>query len=186
MRRFPLLLAEIAWIKLVFAGEIGSQATFKERLLLTKRTIQAKLGYPMELTLENIDKFLDSGFADQKTPTNKNHNDSFFCIGCTECSYCGFCKYCDYCNSCDSCKECTDCIYCLACSYCIKCTNCIRCNNLKNCKNCTYSKDCKDCVLCVNCIECIKCDHLIYRQYCILNKQFTKEEYYRIKEGFGL
>lgn len=77
------------------------------------------------------------------------------CVKCSDCTECNSCYNCDGCISCNDCKNCQDCIVCKECSNCYKCTNCIKSNNLN------------------------------YKQYCVLNKQFTAEEYLKIKKAFG-
>ena len=77
----------------------------------------------------------------------------------------------EYCDDCDSCKYCDDCDYCKSCDYCTACRNCKSCDNCDSCKSCD------------SCDNCYYCDNLTGKKYCILNIQFTKEEYFKkIKE----
>ena len=49
-----------------------------------------------------------------------------------------------------------------------------------NCRNCYYSSgltDCSFCYDCKGCSSCFMCVNLREKKYCILNKQYTKEEY---------
>ncbi len=39
------------------------------------------------------------------------------------------------------------------------------------------NQDCYYCISCRNCKNCFGCEGLRYKEYCILNKQYTKEEY---------
>ncbi len=53
------------------------------------------------------------------------------------------------------------------------------------CKNCAFvwhSANMEYCYLCVNCQDCFGCIGLRKKQYCILNKQYTKEEYEQTKK----
>ena len=45
-----------------------------------------------------------------------------------------------------------------------------------NSQNIEYS------LYCINCKDCFACINLKKKQYCILNKQYTKEEYFKLKE----
>lgn len=74
-------------------------------------------------------------------------------------------------------KDCMDITYCYDMEQSYECTYCFQCYNLK------FSLDCRDCsdsyflYGCNGCRNCFMCWNLRNRQYCILNKQYTKEEY---------
>ncbi|RJQ25856.1 hypothetical protein C4577_04540 [Candidatus Parcubacteria bacterium] len=54
-----------------------------------------------------------------------------------------------------------------------------------NCDFVTYSSHCNDCYYVVNCSDsknCLGCVTLSHKQYCILNRQLTQEEYERISK----
>jgi len=53
----------------------------------------------------------------------------------------------------------------------IMCYECIFVFNSANCRNCSF------CSECVGCNDCFGCAALSHKQYCIWNKQYTKEEY---------
>lgn len=58
--------------------------------------------------------------------------------------------------------------------------------NVSNIKFCWYvyqnSSDMEYSALCVGCKNCFGCVGLKKKQYCILNKQYTKEEYFKLRE----
>ncbi len=57
---------------------------------------------------------------------------------------------------------------------------CVKCENFYHCMYCQESKDIADCSYCFdceNCSFCIWCVWLRGKQYCIFNKQYTKQEY---------
>lgn len=56
---------------------------------------------------------------------------------------------------------------------------CVGCCNCNNCSCCI------DCNNCTNCLSCVKCNNLDNKEFCILNKQYTIEEYLKIKKAFG-
>lgn len=66
----------------------------------------------------------------------------------------------------ESCYELTDCV---------RSNGCFVGKDLAKCINCYFSENL------VNCSDCIGCMYLSSKQYCILNKQYTKEEYEKIK-----
>ncbi|MEI7424698.1 MAG: hypothetical protein WCK10_01095 [Candidatus Staskawiczbacteria bacterium] len=52
------------------------------------------------------------------------------------------------------------------------------CKNIKFCFDCWPAmQDCEYCITCHSCSDCFGCVGLRSKQYCILNKQYTKEEY---------
>jgi len=74
----------------------------------------------------------------------------------------------------------------------IKCENCYWCNDCFNCNDLKFSKECQDCISssflmnCRNCQDCFGCTNLRNKNYCIFNKQYTKEEYTETIEGFNI
>lgn len=74
-------------------------------------------------------------------------------------------------------SDCYDCNYCYNLSGCYEClnsSNSSSCNFLMNSMNCSESEYL---ISCHNCQNCFGCVYLNNKQYCILNKQFTREEY---------
>lgn len=60
------------------------------------------------------------------------------------------------------------------------------CYNLKFCYNVINTKNSEYCAHMLNCKDCFACCGLVWKSYCILNKQYSKEEYeklvWKIKE----
>ncbi len=64
---------------------------------------------------------------------------------------------------------------------------CVTCGegayNLKYCFNCwAESRDLEYCSYCVGSSDCFGCVSLSKKQYCIFNKQYTKEEYFQLRD----
>jgi len=59
------------------------------------------------------------------------------------------------------------------CSICFKVSKCAYCVNCRECQECYISYDLQ------GCLNCTMCVGLRNKQYCILNKQYTKEEYFK-------
>ena len=74
-------------------------------------------------------------------------------------------------------RDCMDQTYCYEMEQSYECTYCFKGYNLK------FALDCRDCsdswflYNCRGCRHCFMCWNLRNREYCILNKQYTKEEY---------
>lgn len=66
-----------------------------------------------------------------------------------------------------------------------KCNLCYECTDSEECykvRFAQYSKSCTDCMFtydCVNCTNCVGCIGLRNKQHCILNEQYSREEYNR-------
>lgn len=112
----------------------------------------------------------------------------------------------DYCNMASNCKSCymiTDSDYCEKSlfsnvlkhsNFCIDCSvvsdseNCYELVSSRKCYNIKYSSNCIECAnsdFLQNCVwvkDCFACNNLNNSSYCIFNKQYSKEEYFKIKE----
>ncbi|MBI3626979.1 hypothetical protein HY224_02960, partial [Candidatus Uhrbacteria bacterium] len=67
--------------------------------------------------------------------------------------------------------------------------NTVDCKRCYNCRDCFRATDSSDCILgfdLKNCKDCILCSGLRGQQYCIRNKQYTKEEFEAFKKEMGL
>jgi len=63
------------------------------------------------------------------------------------------------------------------CYSCVDCKNCFQayfCESCADCRDIQHAQDCQSCK------DCFCCSWLINKQYCILNKQFSKEQYHDI------
>jgi hypothetical protein len=83
-------------------------------------------------------------------------------------------------------KNCCDCSFIHQCENSYEIQNCFNCYNLlysNNCEDCSDSWYINDCKGCKNCFFCV---NLVNQEYCILNKQYSKEEYMKIKENIFL
>jgi hypothetical protein len=112
---------------------------------------------------------------------------------------------CDFCNmvassrncylifgstNCENCYygnpyKCIDCIDSLLLFNSELCYECMDSKNLYNCiycQNCSNSNDLKFCFEVINSKNCLACIALNKKEFCILNKQYTKEEYKKIIE----
>jgi len=60
------------------------------------------------------------------------------------------------------------------------CLTLVNCNHMIGCHWVQDSNDMFYCDYCVRCHDCFGCANLQHKKYCILNKQYTKEEYERL------
>jgi len=72
------------------------------------------------------------------------------------------------------------------CSFMHKGTLCYECLDSNGCYNCNYCQDCENCTDseylydCIGCNNCIGCAGLRRQQYRIFNKQYSKDDYFRM------
>jgi hypothetical protein len=82
-----------------------------------------------------------------------------------------------YCYNVENSMDCYDCMNLFQSELCYECVQsenlygCVGCLHCKNCKNSYFLEDC------IGCTNCVFCFNLVNKEYCILNKQYTKEEY---------
>lgn len=93
---------------------------------------------------------------------------------------------CYYSNLLKHCKNMVDCSICYDSELCYECINCLNCYNVKfscDSRQCQNSFALVDCQACENCIGCINQRH---KRYMIFNKQYSVEEYEKLKKDFSL
>lgn len=71
-----------------------------------------------------------------------------------------------------------DCDYCVSSEYLYESENCARCNNSSFLINCVNMIDCHYCVDGEDLKNCFGCVRLTHKQYCLFNRQYSKEEYF--------
>lgn len=114
---------------------------------------------------------------------------------------CDFCNYVDYAKNCYLCfgsvqvedcmygnpyesKDCVDSFLIRESELCYECIDCEKLYNCNFCQSCETSRDLWFCYECLGCNDCIACTGLRRKQHCIENKEYSKEEYNRIKKSF--
>ena len=98
------------------------------------------------------------------------------CVRCRECMFTSDSEDCVKCTDCNSCVECTACTHCTDCESCFACNHCIDCTGCAESSHLVMSTDCYDCTFCFGCVG------LVGREFCILNEQYTREEYFKRAE----
>ena len=75
--------------------------------------------------------------------------------------------------------DCCDCSWLYECELCYECVNCMNCYNTKFAQESKDSRDCSFVYACQNCSNCVGCVNLVNAEYCIWNKKYIKEEYFK-------
>lgn len=90
---------------------------------------------------------------------------------------------CSYITFGDMCKDTFDCYRCVKCEQCYECVDCYKCYDNVYCDGNDRCLECYFCSRCQDSNNCFGCVLLKNKQYCIFDKQYSKEEYYtQIKE----
>jgi hypothetical protein len=74
-------------------------------------------------------------------------------------------------------KDCMDFLVTYDCELCYETVNCSNCYNVRFCRFCRTCSESSFLVDCVGCKNCFACVNQHQKQYCIFNKQYSKEEY---------
>ena len=93
-----------------------------------------------------------------------------------------FSENCGYGQTVLSSKECWDCVFVRDCELCFGSTDCTKCNQVLFSKQCTACIDSVFIYDCRNCQNCLFSYNLRGKNYHILNKQVSKEEFNKIKK----
>lgn len=89
---------------------------------------------------------------------------------------------CYYSYSLNSCTNCMECFRLRKSELCYGCVDSLSCYDsafLQDCDNCSGSMFLKNCISCRN---CLMCSNLKNKEYCVENKQVTKDEFQKIKD----
>lgn len=84
------------------------------------------------------------------------------------------------------CKKCVDSFLLRTSELCLECTDSNKLYNCYRCQNCSNSSDLMFCFEVNNSKNCFCCAALNHKKYCILNKQYSKEEYEKITKSIDL
>lgn len=79
------------------------------------------------------------------------------------------------------CKDCSDCLSIDKCELCYESLDLRSCYNVNFCQDCIDCSDCDYCFDCTGCQNCFGCVTLRNQEFCILNKEYHKEEYEKKK-----
>lgn len=102
---------------------------------------------------------------------------SYRCKNCYYCFDCVDCKNCLYCFDCVRSNDTVDGDYCVECEQLYECVDAYRCYNSVFLTYCARVYDCSFCRNCFDSHNLFGCADLKQKQYCIFNKQYTKDEY---------
>ncbi|MFA6992581.1 MAG: hypothetical protein WC269_04885 [Candidatus Gracilibacteria bacterium] len=108
-----------------------------------------------------------------------NSRNCYLIYGSVECEDC-------YYGNPYNCKQCIDSFLLRDSELCLECVDSSKLYNCYRCQNCSNSSDLMFCFEVNNSKNCFCCAALNRKEYCILNKQYSKEEYDKIRKSIDL
>jgi len=76
-------------------------------------------------------------------------------------------------------KDCFDCDFTFESELCYQCVDCQKCYDCGFCQNCILCRNLRFSYFCRDCHDCFGCVGLHHQSYCIFNKKYSKEEYFK-------
>lgn len=114
-------------------------------------------------------------------------------VGCVECVGCVGCTDCVFCRDCVRCYRSR---YSVGCSESQLLTHCERCRDSRSLAYCQECDHCGDANYLVSCSYCFECDYcfgcvgLVKQDFHILNKKYTRSDYFRevakLRQALGI
>lgn len=99
---------------------------------------------------------------------------------CIDCRQCTACMFCERCTDCFKCTYCHDCQTCTETNHSARCQACHRSAYCLDCKQCTGSVYLTLCSFCTECTYCFGCVGLIRQEFHILNRRYSRDEYFAL------
>src|SRR5688500_16987171 len=106
-------------------------------------------------------------------------------LNCTDCENCVRCTFCKACDDCYHCTHCEDCRGCTECLHCLRSSGCHACTHLIDSESCHGSAYLVMCANCSDCTYCLGCVGLQNKEFHILNKPYTRGEYFATLKALG-
>lgn len=94
------------------------------------------------------------------------------CVACEDCKFCRDCQQCERCTYCEGCEGCQ------SCTQCRRCFACAGSSYLEDCRICRDSSYLLLCLDCENCVHCLGCVGLSGAEFCVLNEQLSRKDYF--------
>ncbi len=140
-----------------------------------------------------FEQFQDLQLAVPRVALNMVANEnSGFTTGTGYCKNCYLINSSEYSEDCyygklfQKCKSSVDCCYLYGSELCYECFSVFA---SYNCRYVWFSQNCQDCIFSSNlqaCKNCCLCTNMTHKEYCLMNKQLSKEEYHKqVKDIFG-
>lgn len=171
---FPVYSPSAWWADSFDGTEYGQDFDFKRPFFEQFQELKNKVPH---LALFNTEGTMENSDFNNCAAYIKN----CYLVGETD-----YCENCYYGNLLKKSKDLMDCSVCYEselCYECVDCQNCYGLNFSQDCISCSDSFFLKNCISCKDCIGSI---NQRQKQYMIFNKQYSQEEYEKIKAGFNL
>ncbi len=121
--------------------------------------------------------------------TLENSDYSNNCGSLKNCYFCfdiGYAEDCMFVETAQNCKDCFESSMLLNSELCYDCVACVRCYNLQSSDSCTDCSESLFLLNCRSCRNCFGCVNLRQKEFCIYNKQCSREEYFHFLKTLNL
>lgn len=143
-----------------------------------------KVKTEVEIKFPKIQSYFNDNNNSEYVDYVYKSNAAYYCFDCTSLDDCL------YLNNSNECSGSIDSTYCLKTDNSVECTDCAESFNCYQAQECNRCYDSAFIYYCNDCHDCFGCVNLTNKQYCILNIQYTKEEYLaklkQIKQEIGV
>jgi len=120
------------------------------------------------------------------------NEDCEYCNNVSQNKHCYLCfntrrsEDCVGCERTVACVNCLDCTGMGECERCFNCAACIRCYGLQESQACTDCTDSFFLLNCRSCTSCFGCTNLRHAEFCVFNRQYTRENYQKFMRDINL
>jgi hypothetical protein len=101
------------------------------------------------------------------------------CVECSECTACTDCVFCRGCVRCYRSRYSVDCSESQLLTHCEACRDCRSLAYCQRCEGCADSNYLVSCSFCFECDYCFGCVGLVKKDFHILNKKYSRTDYFR-------
>ena len=114
--------------------------------------------------------------SEEAEPEDDADANNFRCVDCVDCIQCRFCTNCERCEDCTYCEDAIDCKGCTQGRGLYECTDCTQTVHSAYCEASSYLVLCYGCRECVHCFACVGLEGA---EFCVLNEQLSRRDYFR-------
>jgi hypothetical protein len=151
-----------------------TEEEYKEKLPELKKMVPEEVMKKikeLELKFPKIQSYFADNINSDYTDYVYKSRNAYYCFDCISIEDCGFVSVSN------ECKDSWDCSYIFRCEHCAECVDSDECYNCYAAQNCSRCYDSAFIFGCADCNNCFMCSSLTNAKYCILNVQYTPEEY---------
>jgi len=155
------------------------EEVYREKVLQLKRNPPSKIIEVLRPEFDKLPRLFSTVYkAGGKSQGDYiyNSNNCFNCFNVSNSSNCAYIS--DFLDTTNNSGDSFDCDFCNKMEFCYECQTCENCSNCNFLEHCISVADSEYMRFCYNCSNCFGCVYLQNKEYCILNRQFSRDEYF--------